>query len=367
MNSSKKLRTKKVKKDRLIEKKPFTKISKPWIIASAVLIIILIGAILFDQLYERTVMTIDGEKYKMSDLSYYFYQVESEYAYYDQMFGGGGAYWDMTYDETTGATIRDMAKQGAVESCLYNEILYKEAIAADYTLTDDEKKTVSANADSLLKDTLSSTEISKNKFTKKNLTEVIGKITLVARYRQDKIDSFDIDDQAIKDGIIYDNYRQYDIETLYIPTTTTDADGKSVALTAEEKSAAHDKLNSYYQAAKDTEDWSALLPKDETSVTYQSTNFVETDTTYSDDMEAMMIAMNNGDISDIYEAEDGYYVVRMVNNNSSESYDKAVADAINSAESSKFSSFYDELAAKHEYTTNDSLLASLTMGNITID
>ena len=86
--------------------------SKLWIIVSAVLLVALIGALLFDQLYEKTIITIDDKDYKMKDLSYYFYQVESQYDYYDQMFGGGGTYWDMTYDENSGATVRDMAKSG---------------------------------------------------------------------------------------------------------------------------------------------------------------------------------------------------------------------------------------------------------------
>ena len=318
-------------------------------------------------MYERTIITIDGKDYKMSDLSYYFYQVESQYNYYDQMFGGNGTYWDMTYDEKSNTTVRDMAKTEAVDSSVKNEILYKEAVAAGYTLTEEENKTIGSQVDSLLKDTLSKTEIRKDGFTKKSLTNVIGKITLVERYRKDKIETFDIDDQAIKDGIKYEDYRQYDIEYLFVSTTTTDAEGKATALSDKEKTVAYDKLNSYYAKAKDAEDWSKLLPTDETTVTYKATNFVKTNTVYSDDMKSMMMAMNNGDISDIYEAEDGYYIVRMVNNNSTESYDNAVDQAITSAEDEAFTKYYNELAAKHEYSTNDRALASMTMGNLTID
>ena len=190
---------------------------------------------------------------------------------------------------------------------------------------------------------------------------------MVERYRKDKIETFDIDDQAIKDSVIYDNYRQYDIEYLFVPTTTTDEDGKSIALSDEEKSAAYEKLKSYNDKAKETEDWSKLLPEDETVVTYKSADFVKTDTTYSDEMKAMMTAMDNGAISDIYEVEDGYYIVRMVNNNSTESYDNAVEQAITSAEDQEFTKYYNELAAKHKTTTNDRALASMTMGNLTID
>lgn len=365
MNNSKKLKTKKVKKDRLLEQKPITKISKPWLILSAVLIVILIIGLLFDEFYESTLMTVDGEKYKMSDLSYYFYTVEYQYDYYDQMFGGNGAYWNMSYDEESGATIRDLAKTEAMEVALYTELLYKEATAEGYTLTVEEKETVSTNAANLMGQ-LSDSIKRKSNFTEKYLTNVLSKSKLVERFRKDKIDALDIDDEAIKAGIKYEDYRQYDIEYLYVSTTTTDEDGNSVALSDEEKKAAYDKLNSYYESAKTTEDWSKLLPEEEEEVSYRDTNFVESETTYSEDFETMMMAMGNGAISEIYEEEDGYYIVRMVNNNSSESYDTAVKDAITTAENEAFDKVYEQIKEKHEYKMNDRAIKSLKMGSITI-
>ncbi len=367
MNNSKKLKAKKVKKDRLIENKPITKISKPWIITAVVLVVILIGALLFDQFYEKTIMKIDGENYSMSDVAYYFYSVESSYDYYDQMFGGGGAYWDMTYDEESGATVRDIAKGEAVDSAIYYEILYSEAVAEGYTLSDDEKTTISNDVKTLLDTKLTSSQITKSKFTEEGLTEVLEKIALVTRYKGDKIDTFEINDAAIKEGINYDEYRQYDVEYLFISTNITDDEGNSVAMTEEEKSAAFDKINSFYETAKTTEDWSKLLPESEEEVTYADTNFLQSGSTFSEDMEAMMMAMENGDISDIYEAEAGYYVVRMKNNDSSESYLAAVESAISQAENEKFTEFYNEITTKHEYSTNDGALKSMTMGSITLD
>ena len=55
------------KKDKLIN-------SKVLAIASIVFVVILIGALIFDQLYESTLLTIDGKKYHLDDLSYYIYK-----------------------------------------------------------------------------------------------------------------------------------------------------------------------------------------------------------------------------------------------------------------------------------------------------
>ncbi len=364
MNNSKKLKTKKVKKDRLIEQKPITKISKPWLIVSAILIVVLIVGLLVDEFYESTLLTVNGEKYKMSDLRYYFYTIEYQYDYYDQMFGGGGTYWNMSFDED-GTTVRDLAKSEAMDSALYTEILYKEATAEGYALTDEEKETVNTNVSNLLSQ-LSKATIKKNDFTEAYLTEVLSKSALVERFRQDKIDALDIDDEALKAEIKYEDYRQYDIEYLYVSTTTTDEEGNSVALSDEEKKTAYDKLNSYYETAKTTEDWSKLLPDEEEEVTYSKTNFIESDTTYSDEFEAMMIAMENGDVSEIYEEEKGYYIVRMVNNNSSESYDNAVEEAITTAENEGFDEVYKKIQEKYDYSMNDRALKSITMGSLTL-
>lgn len=372
MNNSKKLKVKKKeKKDRLIEQKPITKMSKPWIIAFAVLVIFLIASLLFDEFYESTLLTIEGEKYQMSDLSYYFYTVESQYDYYDQMFGGGGAYWDMEVDEATGTTIRDQAKLDVLDSAKYNEILFKEATSEDYTLTEEEKSTISTNVDSMLSQQLSTTAVSRNNFTKKYftkkyLTNILSKSTLVARYRQDKIDALAIDDEAIKAGIKYDDYRQYDIEYLYISTKTTDEDGNTADLTEEEKTAAFDKINGVYEAAKTTEDWSTLIPDDETELTYRESNFVESGNSYSEEFETLMVSMENGAISEIYEEESGYYIVRMINNNSSESYDTAVEQAITSAENEEFNKVYEDILKKYDVKTNDKAIKKLKMGSLTI-
>lgn len=363
MNKSKKIKsiskeTAQVKKnDRIVSSKVLT-------IVSAVFVIILVATLLFDQLYERTYLTINDEKYKMHDLSYYIYTVETQYDYLNQMFGG--SYWDMVYDESTGVTVRDMAKEDVIDSSVRYEILYKEAISEGYALTEDEISEVETEVTSLIEEQMTEEVIDKNDFTKDYLTEMIGKTVLVSRYRQEKIDAMDIDDEAIKAGIKYDDYRQYDIEYLYVTTETTDDEGNTAAMSAEDKAAAKAKIDALYQKAGTTEDWSTLVSDDDTSSVYRTSDFIESDTTYADDMEAMIMDLENKEISEVYEAEDGYYVIRMLDNNSSESYDTAVEDAITSAEDDAFNEFYATVVEKYNYSVNDGAFKSLTMGSVTL-
>lgn len=359
MNNSKKtLRTQQVKKD---VKKVNPKV---WMITSIVLVVLLVGAILFDQFYKRVVITINGDKYYMDDLTYYFYGVEAQYDYMDQLYGN--AYWDMVVDEETGATYRDYAKEEVISTILYNEILYREAINNNYELTAEETEDINTDVKTMLDDETYVPLVQKNNFTKKYLTEVIGKTTLAKRYRQDVIDSLPIDDEAIKAEINKEDYKQYDIEYLYISTKTTDEEGTTVEMNDEQKKTAYDQLNSYVEKAKQTEDWSTLLPEDESDVKYVENNFVKGDNKFTEDFEETVSALENKEISDILENELGYFLVRMVDNNSQDAYETAVKDAITKAEEDAFAEKYQEILDTYEYEVNDKVMKSLRMGEITL-
>lgn len=367
MNSSKKIKPKKVKKESFSEK-PIRSISKPWLITALILVAALIGALLFDQLYEPVLMKVDGKKYRESDLAYYFYTVESGFASLSQVTGGGGNYWDSIYDPTKGTTMRDAAKENAIDSSLRSEILYNEAVKQNYKLTADEKKTVKENVKTLLDSMLSKDIIKKNHFTKAYLTKILSKSTLVSRYREDQIKAQNIDEDAIKKGISYDDYKQYDIEYIFIPTQTTDKDNKTVDLSDKEKKAAYDKISGIYDQAKSTADWSKLIPAKELDLTYKETKFLAKNdsSSFSDDFKAMMMKMNNGDVSEIYTEKNGYYIVRMKNNKATDAYDSAVQSAISNAESSAFDKVYTEVKTKHKYSLNSRAIKKLKFGTLTL-
>ncbi len=334
-----------------------------WIVICAVLVAALIGGVAFDQLYKRVVLTVSGDKFNMADLSYYFYQTESQYDYINQLYGG--TYWDQTND--SGVSNREAAKQQALASALYTEVMYKDALANNYSLTDNEKKTVATDVSSFLDSAANKKAIKKNHYTKKYLTNIMGKAALVARYRKDIVDKLDIDDDAIKKTINYDDYRRYDFEYLYISGKKTDDDsGKEVDLTDTEKAAAFDKINSYYETAKTSNDWSKLLPDTEKDVQYVKNNFNSKSTNFDEDFRTKVMAMDNDEVSDVFESGGSYYIIRMIDNNSSEDYDSAVSQAISNAEDEAFSPKYQEIAAKYKIKFNEKELNKYTMGEITL-
>lgn len=358
----KKIKKKNVKTKQV--RKP--KNNKLWIGISAVLAVLMISGVLIDHFNKREILTINKAKYDMADLGYYFYSVESKYNYYNQMFGG--SYWDMKIDEKKGTTMRDTAKDEAVNTALSTEVLNKEAKAKGYSLTDKEKKTIATNVTSAIKTEIPKNVQTKNNFTKSYLTSVFNKETLANRYRDDMIKSFNIDDAKITAGVSKEDNRQYDIEYVYISTQKTDKDNKTVVMTADEKKTAYDKITALLPKTKATKDWSTLLPKDEKELTYSKNNFIEKDanSTFSEKFRTMMKKMANNDVSEVYEDTNGYYIVRMINNNSTESYDNAVKQAISTAENEAFDKYYKDILKNYKYNINKKELENYTMGEITL-
>lgn len=370
MNKSKKT----LKGPQLVKKVERKVNNKIWIIPSIILAVLLIIAILFDQLYERPLITINDDKYRLSDLTYYIYNVESYYDTFDQYYASlGGSYWDQQGDN--GQTVRDMAMQDALSTAVYNEILYREATAAGYTLTNEESTQIESDIASLLYEGgLSPEKIKENGFTPEYLTDVLEKSALATRYKADVVDTLPVEDEVITQGFSKDEYRQYEFDYLFISTKTTDEAGAAVPMNEADKKAANDKLLAKYDAAKDSDDWSKLLAEDESEIKYYTTYILEDsekETNYADftnSFRAKVKTMDSNSVSDIFEDEEGYYLVKMKNNKATTVYDEAVKAAITQAENEAFDETYrNTILTKYEYKIHDRSLKRYRMGNLTID
>ena len=363
MNKSKKV----IKEPKKEIKKQFSISPIVWIVIASVVGLALIVGVLFDQLYKRPLLTIDGKKYFVEDFTYQFYNVESTNEYINQMYGG--SYWDMPSGDPSGMSVREYSKLETLNNVIYEEILYNEATEQDYTLTQEEIDKIDEDISLLLNEQgLSDELIKKNGFTPDYLKNVLTRNTLASRFKQDIIDTFAVDEEVIKAGISYDEYRQYDIEYLNISTQiTNEEDFSKTPMNEEEKKLALDKITASKNDALNTDDWSTLIAEDEKELIYRESSFMSKDTYFSEDLMNTMMAMENGAISDIIEEEDGYYLVRMVNNNSSEAYDRAVDEAIKAKEEELFSAEYtNNIMPNHSFDLNNNTISNLRMGRITL-
>lgn len=363
MNKSKRT----IKGPQKAKKKQFTVNPNIWKALALLLGVFIIVGVIVDQLYESPLLTIDGDKYYTKDLTYEFYNTESTYNYINQLYGG--SYWDMPHGEVPNMTVRDYAKYETLNNVIYEQILYRQAIANGYELTEEEIDRIDGDISYTLNDQgLSEKFIEKNGFTREYLESVFTKNILASRYKQDIIDSFDIDDEAIKAGISYSDYRQYDIEYLYISTQkTNEEDYSQIPMDDQEKSAAFDKILALRDEALNAEDWGSIIAEEEDEVKYRESNFLPTDSFFSEDLMKTVMAMENGDITELIEEEDGYYMIRMINNNSPQAYNTTVDEAIKEKEEEAFGQEYNNIILpNYSFEINERALNNLRMGQITL-
>lgn len=331
---------------------------------AAVLLVAAIAIVSYEQLKRDVVVEVDGAKLYSEDMMYFVLSTESMMAQTDQMYQSltGSSYWAQT--DENGVSNQVTGRESIKNQMVSTLILCDQAKKAGYQLTEEEKKTALDNVDSVYNMLLSPAQIKQAEFTKKQLTAVNEKIILSSRYRKDWIDTFDIDDAALKAGISYDENRQYDVQYYFVPTTEAQEDGTSKPMSAADKKAVYDEINDLYTNAKTAADFTKLITdQDKSKVTYQAKSFVAGDKQFEEDLEKQLKAMNNNDITSILDRNDGYYFFKMINNNSSETYDKAVEAAITAKEEEVFTEKYDEIYPQYKVTVVQKLLDSVVLGN----
>ncbi|MDF2610802.1 MAG: putative rane protein [Lachnospiraceae bacterium] len=313
---------------------------------------------------DKLVVTVGDNKIYLSEMMYYIYAMELEGDYYNQMYQAYGTnYWDMEYTE--GIPMRDMIKQYVMDTAILYEILYDKAVAAGETLTAEEETTIKTNAEQVLTELTDEQQIITG-LDNDILLELQEKLVLGQKYYEKLVVAYDIDEQAIQDGINYDEYRQCNTEFLFIPTISYDEEYNEVALTEDEKATAYSSMTAALEKVKAGEEFATVAEGDET-LTNSTSNFIYGDTTVESAYQEAAISLENNEIaSDIIETESGYYIIKMNNNNSSESYDTAVTNAISEAENDAFAAEYEVIKEDYPTTINTEVWDTIIMGETVI-
>ena len=330
------------------------------------------------QFQPKTVLTVNGTKMSMDDLMYPIYERESQYLLYDEMYQyyTGSSVWENSYmgsDRNVDSSLTNSQglKQEVINAETEYEILYQEAKKAGYTLTDDEKADVEEQVSEALKG-LSFTQKLKLDISKGKLKTRFEKRALADKYKADQQETLnkDVDeDKAIAD-ISKKEYRQYDIQYYSASLTKTTKSGNTKDISAKKKKELLEKMEAL--ARKTETKFEDQLDEDEEDITYEETDFTEKDgwSMVSDKKILKEIkAMDNGEVSQIYEDEDsGYYLlVKMVDNNSSESYDAACEEAITEAQNEAYDTWYQELKDTYKVSLNTTIWDDVVIGTVTTD
>lgn len=308
------------------------------------------------------VVTVGDKKVYLDEMMYYIYAVEAEGNYYDQMYQQyyNMSYWDTEFTE--GITMRDQTKQYLIDTVVMYEVLHDKAIAAGYTLTDEEKTEAATNADSIMT-SITTEQVKVTGFSKANLTKVQEKLILGEKYYDEIIKGLNLNADEITATVKKADYKEYSTEYLLVPTSSYDANGQVVELSDDEKATAKKTLTKALDKVKAGEEFSAIA--DDTIQT-DSHSFIKGDENVETEYQDAAIKLANGEYTNsIVETEYGYYIIKMVDTEATTQYDEAVTTAISTAEQEGFDAAYNTLKEDYPFTVNAKVWDTIVLGNTT--
>lgn len=361
------------------------------------------------QLSPKVVLTINNTKYTLNDMMYPIYERESMYLPYNAMYEAytGNSVWDSSYmgdDRNVDASATNSIglKQEIINAETQYYILYEEAKKAGYTLDDDDKKDVEDKVNEALKG-LSWSQKMKLNISKSKLTKRYEKRVLADKYQKDQVNALDasVDEkEAIKD-VSKKDYREYKLEYYTASTTKVGKDDKVQDLSAKDKKTLLERMEELADKAAKEKDFSKLLDEDkdkdkkedkddadakedtdneedtdgtdeEDEITFSEDSFIEQDgwSLISDKSILKKIKnMKNDEISQVFEDKDNkrYILVKMVDNNSTDSYEEACDDAIEEAKNAAYDEWYQGIMANYTVETVSENWDDIVIGTVTTD
>ena len=344
-------------------------------------IVVLCAGVFYMQLRPRAILKVtainseggaDSEStVYMKEAVYNIYLVESQYnqysSLYQQMYGS--TYWEMEDADGEGRNGASAAKKQVMDAIKQREILCMEAEKLGYKLTDEEKKASDENAKKAME---SMTEGQKKipGLDETSLKEVFAKNALAEKYRQVIISECGIDTEALKATVKKEDYHQYTMQ-YYMVSNKTGSGEEETDVTPEQKKTNLNNMKALLEKAKTAEDFTKLLDENDTTgiQAVQTEELLEKDmensTFLTKKLRKKLIKMNNDEISDVIEGEDGYYLVKMVNNDDSAAYDEQCNSVVEEEETKQFNTKFAEIKLRYSTEVQSYWKGRVKLGSYT--
>lgn len=330
-------------------------------VLAVIVICILVG---YDQMHRKLILTVNDEKIYLDEMGYNIYEAEASIPFYDSMYQQfyGANYLD--YEEEDGYTNREKMSQEILNQTTQMEVLCQEAAKANFAMTDEDKTEARTKADEVMKNITVKQKL-KEGLSEKAILALLEKQVFADRYKASIIAGLGIDYDGIKKGISKKDYKQYDIQYYQIDTVTENEAGESVPVSAEEKTQALTKMQTLLTTINASDKFEDLVNAEDEkeTITFNGEgSFIEKDGIFDEEVDKKIKKMQNGTVSEILEGKSGYYIVKMINNNSTESYEQEIETQTTKAEEEAFSGEYEKMLENYTIKVNDKEWDKITIG-----
>ena len=354
--------------------------NKVLVILGILAVIVLCAGVCYMQLRPRAVLVVsttdeNGTQKKdtvyMKEAVYSIYQVENQYNQYSSIYQqlDGKTYWEMEDVDSKGRNGASAAKKQVMDSLKQREVLYMEAQKRGYSLTAEEEKTAENNVTDTMKN-FTDKQKKLEGLDEKTLKSEFKKNALAEKFRQILIKESGVDEEALKATVNKQDYRQYTLQYYKVSNQETSGE-ETKEVSAEQKQTNLTNMQALQEKAKTAEDFTKLLDdNDKTGIQYQTENLIKKDlkdsTFLNKKLRKQIMKMDNGQISDIIEGDDGYYLIKMVNNDDSEAYDNQCQSVVNEEETKQFNARYAEFAPNYVTEVQSYWKGRVKLGSYTI-
>lgn len=327
--------------------------------------LVIVFIVCYDTFHKDPVLAVGEDNYYLSDTNV-MYNVYSQEAaiertdqFYKQYTNSTTSYWD-----TDG--IREQAKQTAMDNTISAELLYREAVAAKKTLSDDDKKSVKEQVEELL-DNMPDKILKNTGFTKESLTSYLEKEKLASNFKNEKIEGYGVSEDDVKDSVKEEDYDQRKIQYIIASKVMTNDEGDKKNIDEDTAKKYKTQLNTFLEKAKAGKDMSTLVDKEDQEYFYTEDTFILGKGTVPDEVEEACANLKNGEFADgIIETDERYYIIKMVDNDCKDAYNQAIDSAIESEEEGRWATELAELEKKYNVEVLTKGWDRVTLGEVAV-
>lgn len=314
------------------------------------LIVLILGfsLVLYSCSKSNVILTIDGKKLTIEDFIYDIYLAQVEKDRWNETYKEtlGINYWDFEFE---GKDMESLTKDMIMSRIILYEVLYDQSTKTNISLSKEEEEKIENDALNIIT-SMTEKKLEESSLNYDILINRLQKIFLGNKYYQTIINTFDVDEQAIQSSIDPKMYREYKTECLYVPTVLV-TNQSITPLDKDELKEAYDKIISARESIENQTEFSEIS-NDTKDIYYYERSFISQDNTAEDEYKDMAMTMENGEYSDIVETKFGYYIIHMLDNDSSHRLEQATDNAILEDKMNQFNTYYDELLKDYDILIN---------------
>lgn len=283
----------------------------------------------------KTLFTYDGVDVSLKKAWIYAKMTAAQYeASYSTYFGED--FWSMdmgTDEEGNTTTFEEYAKEQIVARIKQSIVLNNHAEEAGASLSEEEEEQCAEYAAAFAEDESGAKILAECGATEEDMTEIYEENALASKVQEYMIKDTDT-------NVSDDEARETTITRVVFATTTTDDDGNTVDMSAEEKAqvlATAQSALAKLQAGTDIAD----IAKEQ-EYTNTSETFAAGESEEGEAFEQLLATMNDGDITqEVQECDNGYVIARLDAYTDAEATQSNRESIISERQQTKFSEVYD--------------------------